>query len=161
MRPCEGTHRLGRYRAFDHDVGEVLQQRAANRVVDDHGSKPKGRTPGCQRPCLESLEEAGLDVDDVVVETKVKRFRVVAEAEKVADYPEAAVGAGQLLYLAAWIGRGELAQIASIAFVAAVVPQLPFGNFPAAEDVVSKETEVTFPTGRRDDNQLHSTSSEH
>ena len=161
MRPCEGTHRLGRYRAFDHDVGEVLQQRAANRVVDDHGSKPKGRTPGCQRPCLESLEEAGLDVDDVIVETKVKRFRVVAEAEKVADYPEAAVGAGQLLYLAAWIGRGELAQIASIAFVAAVVPQLPFGNFPAAEDVVSKETEVTFPTGRRDDNQLHSISSEH
>ena len=157
MRPCEGTHRLGRYRAFDHDVGEVLQQRAANRVVDDHGSKPEGRTPGRQRSCLESLEEAGLDVDDVVVETKVKRFRIVAEPEKVADYPEAAIGAGQLLYLAARIGRGEFAQIAPVAFVAAIVPQLPFGDVPAAEDIVSKKAQITLPAGRRDDHQLHST----
>ena len=134
----------------------MLQQRAANRIVDDQRGEPKGSPLGGERPCLERFEEAGFDIDDVVVEPQVERPRVIAEAEEVADYPKAAVSAGKLLDLAAWIGRGQFVQIASIAFIAAIVPQLPLDDFLAAEDVMAEKAQVALPASRRDDDQLHS-----
>ncbi len=79
---------------------------------------------------LNFSKKPGSTETDVVVEAEVERFRVVAaEPGKVAEYPKTAIGAGKLLYLAAWVGRGELPQVPLVAFVAAIVPELPLGDF--------------------------------